>query len=181
MPLIFSRVSRIIAKHQLNTDRYRSGHNGPDSKSGSLARGSWVRIPPCPPRQKNPAPFRFRGLRKSRENCISAVSFFLSKTEVSRGTSVLVCAGGIFRVKIRHTTIPPPIRRGVVVSDGVGGIRMCSRSRRGRLHRPVRKLDDSSICAVSRKAQMQANPTRCLTGDLRFGMCGRHLSCNTIP
>ena len=180
MPLIFSRVSRIIAKHQLNPDRYRSGHNGPDSKSGSLARGSWVRIPPCPPRQKNPAPFRFRGLRKSRENCISAVSFFLSKTEVSRGTSVLVCVDGIFRVKIIHTTTPA-IRRGVVVSDGMGGIRMCSRSRRGRLHRPVRKLDDSSICAVSRKAQMQANPTRCLTGDLRFGMCGRYLSCNTIP
>ena len=30
-------------------DRYRSGHNGPDSKSGSRASGSWVRIPPCPP------------------------------------------------------------------------------------------------------------------------------------
>ena len=35
-------------------DRYRSGHNGPDSKSGSLARGSWVRIPPCPPKEKPP-------------------------------------------------------------------------------------------------------------------------------
>ena len=30
-------------------DRYRSGHNGPDSKSGSRASGSWVRIPPYPP------------------------------------------------------------------------------------------------------------------------------------
>jgi len=37
------------------------------------------------PRQKNSAPFRFRGLRKSRENCTSAESFFLSETEVSRG------------------------------------------------------------------------------------------------
>ena len=43
------------------------------------------------PRQKNSAPFRFRGFRKSRENCISAASFFLSKSEVSRGTSDLVC------------------------------------------------------------------------------------------
>ena len=35
-------------------DRYRSGHNGPDSKSGSHVSGSWVRIPPCPP-MKNTA------------------------------------------------------------------------------------------------------------------------------
>ena len=47
-PLLFLPPSAIIAK-QINMDRYRSGHNGPDSKSGSLARGSWVRIPPCPP------------------------------------------------------------------------------------------------------------------------------------
>ena len=44
--LIFLSSLGIMAKH---LDRYRSGHNGPDSKSGSLARGSWVRIPPCPP------------------------------------------------------------------------------------------------------------------------------------
>ena len=44
----------------------------------------------CPgaPCQKNSAPFRFRGLRKSRENCTSAESFFLSETGVSRGTPV---------------------------------------------------------------------------------------------
>ena len=36
---------------KLNTDRYRSGHNGPDSKSGSRASGSWVRIPPYPPKK----------------------------------------------------------------------------------------------------------------------------------
>ena len=50
----------------------------------------------CPgaPRQKNSAPFRFRGLRKSRENCTSAESFFLSKSEDPRGSSDLVlCAG----------------------------------------------------------------------------------------
>ena len=75
-------------------DRYRSGHNGPDSKSGSLARGSWVRIPPCPPRQKKPAPFRFPGLRKSRESSTSAVSFFLSETGVSWGTPVSVIIAG---------------------------------------------------------------------------------------
>ena len=41
----------------------------------------WVRVPPPAPRQKNSAPFRFRGLRKSRENCTSAESFFLSQIE----------------------------------------------------------------------------------------------------
>ena len=49
---------------------------------------------PAPPRQKNAAPFRFRGLRKCRENCTSAASFFLSETEVSRGTSVSVMENG---------------------------------------------------------------------------------------
>ena len=38
-----------------------------------------VRLPA--PRQKNSAPFRFRGLRKSRENCTSAESFFLYQIE----------------------------------------------------------------------------------------------------
>ena len=33
------------------------------------------------PRQKKRTPFRFRGFRKRRENCISARSFFLSKTD----------------------------------------------------------------------------------------------------
>ena len=36
-------------------------------------------------RQKKPAPFRFPGLRKCRESSTSAVSFFLSKSELSRG------------------------------------------------------------------------------------------------
>ena len=59
----------------------------------------------CPgaPCQKNAALFRFRGLRKSiatrekratfkacRENCTFTESFFLSNSEVSRGTSELV-------------------------------------------------------------------------------------------
>ena len=38
-------------------EKYRSGHNGPDSKSGSLVRGSWVRIPPSPPNTGMP-PFQ---------------------------------------------------------------------------------------------------------------------------
>ena len=49
-----------------------------------------VRVRSPAPRQKNSAPFRFRGLRKSRENCTSAESFFLSETGVSRGTPVSV-------------------------------------------------------------------------------------------
>ena len=36
-------------------------------------------------------------------------------------------------------------------------ILMCSRTPRRGVHRPVQKLVDSFICAVSRKAQMQAN------------------------
>ena len=64
-----------------------------DSKSadGDIV---WVRVPPPAPRQKNSAPFRFLGLRKSRENCTSAESFFLSETEVSWGTSVSVMENG---------------------------------------------------------------------------------------
>ena len=36
-----------------------------------------VRVASPAPRQKDSAPFRFHGLRKSRENCTSAESFFL--------------------------------------------------------------------------------------------------------
>ncbi len=53
-----------------------------------------VRVRSPAPRQKNSAPFRFRGLRKSRENCTSAASFFLSETGVSRGTPVSVISDG---------------------------------------------------------------------------------------
>ena len=49
-----------------------------DSKS-RVRKDVRVRPPPPAPRQKNSAPFRFRGLRKSRENCTSAESFFLSQ------------------------------------------------------------------------------------------------------
>ena len=41
-----------LPTEKTNTDRYRSGYNGPDSKSGVPARVPWVRIPPCPPKGK---------------------------------------------------------------------------------------------------------------------------------
>ena len=51
---------------------------------GASARYSCLHAPvetvTPPRRQKKPAPFRFRGLRKSRENYTSAVSFFLSES-----------------------------------------------------------------------------------------------------
>ena len=56
-------------------------------------RESGVQAPEGAPRQKNSAPLRFRGLRKSRENCVSAESFFLSDPQVSRGTSESVYTG----------------------------------------------------------------------------------------
>ena len=40
-------------------------------------------------RQKGPAPFRFRGYRKRRESCISAGSFFLSKSDPLRRAPIL--------------------------------------------------------------------------------------------
>ena len=52
---------------------------------GASARYSCLRTPvetsTSPRRQKKLASFRFRGLRKCRENCISAPSFFLSKSK----------------------------------------------------------------------------------------------------
>ena len=64
-----------------------------------------VRLPYPAPRQKKSAPFRFLGLRKSRESSTSAVSFFLSKTEVLTGNLRFgIYTGGILCVKIRHVT-----------------------------------------------------------------------------
>ena len=40
-----------------------------------------VRVQPVPPRRKKSAPFRFRGLRKSRESSTSAGPFFLFRIE----------------------------------------------------------------------------------------------------
>ena len=70
-----------------------------------------VRLPYPAPRQKKPAPFCFPGLRKGRESATSAVSFFLSKPEVSRGTSGLVLyyysikTRQSFRPELRQTSL----------------------------------------------------------------------------
>ena len=46
-------IALTLRKRSLTyTDRYRSGHNGPDSKSGDGASRPWVRIPPYPPWKK---------------------------------------------------------------------------------------------------------------------------------
>ena len=54
---------------------------GGHSRARSGLRRSGGRVPPPAPRQKNSASFRFRGLRKSRENCTSPESFFLFQIE----------------------------------------------------------------------------------------------------
>ena len=47
-PLILRALAGIIPR-QVHTEWYRSGYNGPDSKSGVPATVPWVRIPPTPP------------------------------------------------------------------------------------------------------------------------------------
>ena len=63
-------------------ERSAASGTGITAHSASALCAVAVRICPAAPRQKKPAPFRFPGLRKSRESSTSAVSFFLSKTEV---------------------------------------------------------------------------------------------------
>ena len=46
---------------QLNLQRYRSGYNGPDSKSGVPAMVPWVRIPPAAPRRSEIRSTPFQG------------------------------------------------------------------------------------------------------------------------
>ena len=85
------------------------GASPPLSRSphADLKAGSDLDRPSVPQRQKKAAPFRLPGLRKSiatrekratikacREDFTSAASFFLSKSEVSRGTSDLVTGDG---------------------------------------------------------------------------------------
>ena len=84
--LIFPASSVILS---LATGRCDGMVDVADSKSadGDIV---WVRVPPPAPRQKKAAPFRLPGLRKSREDFTSAASFFLSETELSRGSSVSV-------------------------------------------------------------------------------------------
>ena len=56
-----------------------------------------VRVRSAAPRRKKAAPFRFRGLRKSRENSISAESFFLSESDPLALGSDSVGRGGSYR------------------------------------------------------------------------------------
>ena len=53
--MIFLARPAIIAG-QVHTEWYRSGYNGPDSKSGVPATVPWVRIPPTPPNSIHPHP-----------------------------------------------------------------------------------------------------------------------------
>ena len=53
--MIFLAPPAIIAG-QVHTEWYRSGYNGPDSKSGVPATVPWVRIPPTPPNNIHPHP-----------------------------------------------------------------------------------------------------------------------------
>ena len=69
---------------------FAGGYGGIGRRAGFRFQWATVQVQVLlpAPRQKNSAPFRFRGLRKRRENCTSAESFFLSETELSRGSSV---------------------------------------------------------------------------------------------
>ena len=85
-----------------------------------------VRLPSAPPRRKKPAPFRFRGFRKSRESSISAGSFLLFPIEarfdgapnsarlrspgfVRAGPPSTVLRGSSFSPS-KHASMGPPIR-----------------------------------------------------------------------
>ena len=60
----------------------------PAASWSQTTRATSCATPGC--RQKKLAPFRFRGLRKSRESCISAPSFFLSESNPLRWASIRV-------------------------------------------------------------------------------------------
>ncbi len=67
--------------------RLREAQSNPAAMSRPPPAGCSVRIQSL--RQKGPAPFRFRGYRKRRESCISAGSFFLSKSDPLRRAPIL--------------------------------------------------------------------------------------------
>ena len=61
-------------------------------------RAAWaVQIPQGSPRQKKLTPFRFPGLRKCQESCISVSSFFLPKSNPLRWASIW---GGSSRIGV---------------------------------------------------------------------------------
>ena len=89
-----------------------------------------VRLPSAPPRRKKPAPFRFRGFRKSRESSISAGSFLLFPIEARfdgapqlrtaqesrfrKSRASFDCAAGLllFPIEARFDGAPNPRVRG---------------------------------------------------------------------
>ena len=84
--------------------------------------------PSVPPylRQKKPAPFRFRGLRKRPENFISAVSFFLSPSNPLRWASM----GTPLKQRVDPDVAPNLTSMGV---DFVGGLQVVFRGQRRHL------------------------------------------------
>ena len=99
--------------------------------------GLRVQVPLCAPRRKKPAAFRFRGLRRSRENCISEGSFLLLPIELrSAGDPYTLLAqqaeqqtfnlwvGGPIppgRTTLEH----PPHGSGIPVAKVPGFLRLC--------------------------------------------------------
>ena len=98
----------------------------PGTPVSVMGNGSDLNCPGAP-RQKNAASFRFRGLRKCRENCTSAASFFLSETGVSPGTPVSVMGNGS-DLNCPFSGIAPAARNDPLRSNAKGDSRPLSRS-----------------------------------------------------
>ena len=72
-------LAHLVERHLAKVEVASSSLVGRSTKTYCITVQVQVLLPA--PRQKNSAPFRFRGLRKSRENCTSAESFFLYQIE----------------------------------------------------------------------------------------------------
>ena len=106
-------------------DRYRSGHNGPDSKSGSRASGSWVRIPPYPPKEssklKGLLDFPFSRILIFPNSCVRT-AYFLVENRVQ----IRFCYLALYSAFHNTTRMPcnrfstsiSPSRRTLVRRDG---------------------------------------------------------------
>ena len=89
-------------------------------------RAAWaVQIPQGSPRQKKLTPFRFPGLRKCQESCISVSSFFFPKSNQLRWASIW---GGSSRIGVmvarltlnRKVVGSIPSRRTICTNGGIG-------------------------------------------------------------
>ena len=74
---------------------FRNGALTGELRFGYGGRVGIRAYPIAPPRQKNAAPFRFRGLRKCRESCTSAASFFLFRNGALTGELRSGCGGRV--------------------------------------------------------------------------------------